>query len=290
MFFQGDGMSVEWTALGSGSKGNCSYLEYGSTRLLIDAGLSGKQIRERLAAIGKSAERLNGILLTHEHSDHIQGLAVMGRQLGIPVFCNRLTADSLPLKIRKHLKLKIFSTGSHFTVGEIDIEPASIPHDAADPVSFLIHAGGFQMGILTDLGHVTRLIRERFKKANALLLETNYDLELLRKDVKRPWSIKQRIQSRHGHLSNEDAANFLEEIMHADLADVTLGHLSQDCNDPETARSCIQSRLELIGAGHVKLQVATQERPCATIRKRLESSEPQGSLPLFFDEPQPANG
>ncbi len=273
---------VEWTALGSGSRGNCSYLEYDSTRLLIDAGLSGKQIRARLASIGKSAERLDGILLTHEHSDHVQGLAVLGKQLGIPVYCNRLTADALSPKIKERLQLKIFTTGAEFTVGNVGIESASIPHDAADPVSFVLHMDKFQLGVLTDLGHVTRLVLERFRQVNALLLETNYDLELLRQDVKRPWSIKQRIQSRHGHLSNDDAANFLEEIMHADLQDVTLGHLSQDCNLPGTAETCIQKKLSEIGASQVQLQVASQDAPCATIFKEIRTSSPQGSLPLLF--------
>ncbi|HSH95786.1 MAG TPA: MBL fold metallo-hydrolase, partial [Roseimicrobium sp.] len=190
-------MPVHFTILGSGSTGNCAYLECDDTRLLIDAGFSGRQIRQRLATIGRTPETLTGILVTHEHSDHVQGLSALAGKLQIPVYCNRLTKDAVEAQLECKFNSRLFATGSSFDIGSVTIDTFSVPHDAYDPVGFLLRTSSGNVGFLTDLGHATKLVLERVKPANILVLEANHDLKLLQEDTKRPWSIKQRILSRH---------------------------------------------------------------------------------------------
>jgi phosphoribosyl 1,2-cyclic phosphodiesterase len=253
------------TILGSGSSGNCAFLETLEARLLIDAGLSGRQIRQRLLTIGRTPENLTGILITHEHSDHIQGLAVLAAKLNVPVYCNRLTRESIESQFEVPLPFRIFETGSAFTLGDMEIETFTVPHDAADPVGFVVHTGAGNIGFLTDLGYATRLIIQRVRTCNVLLLETNHDLKLLQEDTRRPWSVKQRILGRHGHLSNDSAADVAEQVMSAELGHLYLGHLSSDCNRPELAERTLTDRLGQIGAGHVRVETTSQDVPCPTL-------------------------
>src|SRR6185295_2080264 len=146
--------------LGSGSSGNCAYLESDDTRLLIDAGLSGRQIRQRLLTLGRAPENLTGILITHEHSDHVQGLVGLAARLEIPVYCNRLTREAIELQLELKLDFRIFSTGACFEVGGVEVDTFSVPHDAYDPVGFLIRTAAGNIGVLTDLGHATKLALE----------------------------------------------------------------------------------------------------------------------------------
>jgi phosphoribosyl 1,2-cyclic phosphodiesterase len=258
-------VSVQFTILGSGSNGNCAYLETETTRLLIDAGFSAKQIRERLAQIGRSPEQLNGILLTHEHTDHTNGLGTLCNKLPIPIYCNRLTKEAVELQFKTKFDFRIFSTGASFEVGEVGVETFSVPHDAYDPVGFMLRACGVNVGFLTDLGHATKLVIERVRASHALVLETNHDMKLLQDDVKRPWSVKQRIMSRHGHLCNEAAATVLETLVTAELRHVYLGHLSRDCNKPELAKRTVQQGLTKTGATHVTIYSTSQEARCETL-------------------------
>lgn len=258
-------MPVQFTILGSGSSGNCAYLEAGETRLLIDAGFSGRQIRQRLASIGRTPESLTGILITHEHSDHVQGLTTIAAKLGIPVYCNRDTREAIERQLETKFDCRMFMTGSSFELGEVGIDTFSVPHDAQDPVGFVLNTAVGSIGFLTDLGHATKLVVERIRRANVVVLEANHDLKLLQDDTKRPWSIKQRILSRHGHLSNDAAADVLEQIVHADLKQLYLGHLSRDCNRPELAHKTITSRLEKLGGMHVHVDVTNQDNPAPTL-------------------------
>lgn len=258
-------VSVRFTILGSGSSGNCAYLETAETRLLIDAGFSGRQIRQRLASIGRTPENLHGILITHEHSDHVQGLVALAAKLNIPVYCNRLTREAIEAQAETRFNVQLFSTGSSFEIGDVGIDTFSVPHDAYDPVGFLLRTSGGNIGFLTDLGHATKLVIERVRNANLLVLEANHDLKLLQDDIKRPWSVKQRILSRHGHLSNEAAAAVAEQIVTADLRHVYLGHLSRDCNRPEIAHRVVNGRLQKIGATHVQVHNTSQDEPCPTV-------------------------
>jgi phosphoribosyl 1,2-cyclic phosphodiesterase len=258
-------VSFRLTILGSGSRGNCAYLETDGVRLLIDAGFSGKQIRERLATIDRTPERLDGILVTHEHSDHTQGLKVIGAKLGIPVFANRLTLDAISCQTKSKFNAKVFQTGQSFDVGDVEVETFSIPHDAQDPVGFLIRTPHGNVGFLTDLGHATRLVLDRVRPANALILETNYDLQLLQEDTKRPWSIKQRITSRHGHLSNHAAGEAARHLVSDQLQHIFMAHLSRDCNNPALAKTTVQQEINKTGARHIRIHQTEQDAPIPTL-------------------------
>ena len=258
-------MPVHLTILGSGSSGNCAYLETDETRLLIDAGLSGRQIRQRLLTIGRAPENLDGILITHEHSDHTQGLTGLAAKLQIPIYCNRLTKDAIEHQLGLKLDYRLFSTGASFDLGDVLIDTFSVPHEAYDPAGFLLHTAAGNIGFLTDLGHATRLVIERVRPANVLLLEANHDLKLLQDDTRRPWSIKQRILSRHGHLSNDAAAEVAQQIVSADLRHLYLGHLSSDCNRPELAHRVVSEALRSLGATHVRVESTSQLAPGPTL-------------------------
>ncbi len=281
-------MSCRLTILASGSSGNCAFLETETTRLLVDAGLSGRQIEERLGSIGKSPADLHGILVTHEHSDHIQGIRVLAGRYQIPVYANRGTkaaildtiTTSSPQRAQS-IPWKIFEAGQAFPAGDFDVEPFSIPHDAADPVGFLLHHGGRCIAFLTDLGHVTQLVLEKAKQADTLVLETNHDMKLLQNDPYRPWSVKQRISGRHGHLSNEAAAKALSDIMTDRIRHVYLSHLSRDCNSPALAENTIRKTLQKIGATSVHVTVTCPRTPCSTQFLDPLCPLPSGTLPLF---------
>lgn len=256
---------VRFTILGSGSGGNCAYLEAGETRILIDAGFSARQIRERLARIGRAPEGLSGILVTHEHGDHIQGLGTLCGKLDVPVFANRFTAEAVARQCTSRPRFQIFETGSSFAVGDVEVDAFSVPHDAMDPVGFLLRTAAGNIGFLTDLGHATRLVLERVRPAHVLVLESNHDLRLLQDDTRRPWSTKQRILSRHGHLSNDAAAEVAVELASDHLGRIYLGHLSRDCNRPELAFAAVRSRLDAAGAGRIAVENTSQAEPSPTL-------------------------
>jgi phosphoribosyl 1,2-cyclic phosphodiesterase len=278
-------MSVKFTILGSGSGGNCAYLETERCRVLIDAGFSPRQIRLRLAAVGRTPENLTGILLTHEHGDHIAGLLGLADRFHIPVYCNRGTQEATLWMFRNkwsrtknpalngldaveaarvNIDWRIFSTGESFELEDLWVETFSLPHDAQDPVGFLVRTAAANFGFVTDLGHLTRLVLERIRPANVLVLESNHDVKMLQ-ESRRSWSLKQRILGRHGHLSNEAAAAGVAHIMSAGLQHLYLAHLSRECNRPELAQRVMAEQLHRLGAGHVQLRLTTQDTPCATL-------------------------
>ncbi|MCS7048408.1 MAG: MBL fold metallo-hydrolase [Verrucomicrobiae bacterium] len=260
-------MGVTVTILGSGSAGNCTLIETETTALLIDVGLSGRQINDRLAQLGRHLTDLDAIVLTHEHGDHTRALPVLCKQHRLPVYANRLTAEAITDELQSELLIAwhLFTSGTPFSIGDLVIEPFPVPHDACDPVNFLIRHQSHAIGILTDLGHVTRLVVERVRAANLLILEANHDVRLLQNDTARPWSIKQRILSRHGHLSNEAAASLAGEIAGEHLHHVFLAHLSRDCNRPELATRAVGEQLYRRGARHIRLTVATQDAPTTPV-------------------------
>ena len=278
-------MSVCLTILGSGSAGNCTYLETPHVRLLIDAGFSLRQIRKRLETIGRTPESLTAILITHEHADHVQGLAQLSEKLNIAVYCNRPTQEAIEFQSGVRLRSHLFSTGATFDLEDVVVETFSVPHDAQDPVGFLLRTTEGNIGILTDLGHATKLAVERVRRANVLILESNHDVKLLQDCPHRPWSLKQRILSRHGHLSNEAAADVAQQIVSADLQHLYLGHLSRECNRPQLAFEVMQKRLEQTGAHHVRLSVASQSAPCPTLSltRAAPSAFPSTDTPVFHD-------
>lgn len=258
-------MAARFTILASGSSGNCAFLETDEARLLIDAGLTARQIRRRLLGIGRTPENLSGILITHEHSDHIQGLAVLAARLQIPVYCNRLTQEAIAAQLQVPLDYRLFATGASFEIGDVSVDTFSVPHDASDPVGFLIRTAAGNLGFLTDLGHATRLVIERVRPSHALVLEANHDVKMLQDDTRRPWATKQRILSRHGHLSNDAAAQVAAQIASAELQHLFLGHLSADCNRPDLAHRAVTASLENIGARHVRIEATSPDTPCPTL-------------------------
>ena len=233
------------TVLGSGSAGNCSLIATNRCRLLVDAGFSARQISQRLVSIGVQPESLDGILITHEHSDHIAGLAVFCRRHGVPIYANPLTAETLRRGfLAEFPKWNLFMTGGIFLIKDIEVQSFYVPHDAVDPTAFVFTGETGSIGVLTDLGYATKLALERIRQVHTLVIETNHDERMLQEDSKRPWSVKQRILSRHGHLSNEAAAKLVAAIAGGQLRRVVLGHLSRDCNRPDLAIDTMRRHIE----------------------------------------------
>lgn len=309
---------VRFTVLGSGSKGNCSVVTGGQTRILVDAGMSCREIFRRMKQAGEDPAALDAILVTHEHQDHINGLAVTARKLGIPVCftegthrawmrwlmprrqmtyaqwleqCKQQAAarqaeaeategepDEIDLAAEAEAEpaapakdptwlpaVEYFEAGQPFQIGDIAVSPFTIPHDAADPVGFVFQAEGVRMAVATDLGYMPPNVKAQLKKLDLLLLESNHDLEML-KDGPYPWSVKQRVLSRVGHLSNDAAGDFLEQEYDGRAMYVVLGHLSESNNLPELARvtaeralSCHASLLDN------RLLLAEQHQPLESI-------------------------
>jgi phosphoribosyl 1,2-cyclic phosphodiesterase len=330
---------VRFTVLASGSKGNCTVLSCGRTRILVDAGLSCRELFRRMRLAGEEPTTLNAIVITHEHQDHVNGLAVTARKLGIPVYFTEAThrawmrwlsprrqmtyaqwlemirkqaaerqaepeaevgeidppddpgetavensvpsampasADAAPEPSSDQapsLKddptwlpaVEYFSAGQPFSIGDISVNPFTIPHDAADPVGFVFSSEGVRLGFATDLGYIPPNVREQLRDLDLLLLESNHDLEMLR-DGPYPWSVKQRVLSRVGHLSNDAASEFLADDYDGQAAYIILGHLSENNNLPELAR--VAAERALLGRASLlanRLLLAAQHEPLSAI-------------------------
>jgi phosphoribosyl 1,2-cyclic phosphodiesterase len=322
------------TVLASGSKGNATIVAAGKTALLVDAGLRCRELLKRMAAVGEDPSALTAILVTHEHVDHVAGLSVLARRLGIPVYFTEQThrawvrmmtpkttmtyAKWLEMREREHAAtqaaanapmhapahtvmavadepesaleptlepdpdddtpvtkkapaalpaVEYFRAGNNFSIGEIDIASFTIPHDAADPCGFVFHARSesLRMAIATDLGYIPPNVKMALKNVDVLLLESNHDLEML-KDGPYPWSVKQRVLSRVGHLSNTAAAEFLSQDYDGGAHTIVLGHISESNNLPElallAAEQAIANRMSLLGN---RLLLASQSEPSASI-------------------------
>jgi phosphoribosyl 1,2-cyclic phosphodiesterase len=312
---------MRMTVLASGSKGNSTVVATRQTRILVDAGLSCREILKRMHTTGEDPRSLDAILITHEHQDHVQGVAVLARKLGIPVYFTEMThrawlrwmhprkrmtyADWLRQRqqgaagIADHESSRTgaaltasadepdtelceeaaaeerdpaalpsvtyFEAGKRFVVGDIDVEPFTIPHDAADPVGFVFEGDGVRIGFATDLGYMPANARQALRRCDVLLLESNHDTEMLR-DGPYPWSVKQRVMSRVGHLSNEAAAEFLERNYDGQATYVILAHLSESNNLPALARVSAEralcDRMSLLAN---KVLLAEQGQPLETI-------------------------
>jgi len=245
------------TILGSGSAGNCALVETSACRLLIDGGLSARQICRRLATASVDPAAIDAILITHEHGDHVGGLDVFCKKFETPVFCNALTAEAIKRSSRgDHRKnFRLFLTGSDFPVGDLTVQTFAVPHDADEPTGFVLHHDGASLGFCTDLGFATKLVYERLRTAATVVIETNHDEKLLRDDPRRPWPLKQRIMSRHGHLSNIAAAEVLAALTQHGLRRAILGHLSRDCNTPDLALGAVRTRLAADGVAPTDVEV-----------------------------------
>jgi phosphoribosyl 1,2-cyclic phosphodiesterase len=211
--------------LASGSKGNSIYVETGNTRLLIDAGLAASAISKRLADIGVDPVTIDALLVTHEHSDHVRGAGAFARRYRIPLITSCVTARSIP-SVLKHLDVMEFESGCSFAFRDLLIDPFPLTHDAADPVGFLLTSRDGRIGVATDLGMVTRLVREKLRECAILVLESNHDEEMLLNGPY-PWHLKQRIRSRQGHLANSETLELLFDLAHGGLEALVMAHLSE---------------------------------------------------------------
>jgi phosphoribosyl 1,2-cyclic phosphodiesterase len=309
------------TVLASGSKGNSTIVSSSRTRILVDAGLSCRELLKRMYMANEDPAAIDALLITHEHQDHVQGVAVLARKLGIPVYFTQAThrawmrwmmphkrityaawlaqrqqdlaqkqaavesatdalcAEDAPELSQEDAKpedarqedpcrlpgVEYFAAGTGFLIGDIAITPFTIPHDAADPVGFVFEADGVRMAIATDLGYMPPNVKMAIRNCDVLMLESNHDLEMLR-DGPYPWSVKQRVMSRVGHLSNEAASDFLEKNYDGNASYVVLAHLSECNNLPElarvTAERALRDRMSLLAN---KLILAEQDAPLQPI-------------------------
>src|SRR5580700_1327293 len=254
---------VRFCVLASGSAGNAAFLSTSKTRVLIDAGLSVKELTRRLAEIGEKPEDLDAVLITHEHSDHIAGLVRLVRSRAkkgkaTPVFVSRLTAPTIDWEETESPPVEQFQAGSGWMVGNVAVQSFTIPHDAVDPVGFCFHAEGVKIGIATDLGYMPDSIKIHLRRVQMLLLESNHDVEMLRVGPY-PWSVKQRVLSRNGHLSNAHTCDYLEQDMDSGVQTLILGHLSEFNNHPEIVRMGAAQSLEQRGL-QPRLVIAEQKR------------------------------
>jgi len=232
--------------LASGSKGNSIYIGAGRTKVLIDAGISARAIQSRLSEINVDLAEIDAILITHEHTDHIQGLKTLAYKMGIPVLANHETAKGIVEAFHDCPKFKIFSTGETFEFGDLEIHPFSIQHDTLDPVAFTIRTGSLKLGFCTDLGFATTLVQAQLQECDYLYLESNHQPSMVHASS-RPMIYKQRVLSRSGHLSNEACGTLLTQVFNSKLKHAHLAHLSSECNSPETALQVVNSILEAKG-------------------------------------------
>ena len=290
--------------LASGSKGNSTLVSSSRTRILVDAGLSCRELLKRLQMADEDPSAIDALLITHEHQDHVQGVAVLARKLGIPVYFTPATHRAWMRWMMPHKRmtyaawlaqrqaaaegqvaeedaacaeepkpedpcrlpgLEYFAAGTGFSIGDIAVTPFTIPHDAADPVGFVFEADGVRMAIATDLGYMPPNVKMAIRNCDVLMLESNHDVEMLR-DGPYPWSVKQRVMSRVGHLSNEAASDFLQKNYDGNASYVVLAHLSESNNLPElarvTAERALRDRMSLLAN---KLILARQDAPLEAI-------------------------
>lgn len=253
-------VSVKLCILGSGSKGNSTLVASEKTRLLVDVGLSRKETYARLAAIGERRDGFDAIVISHEHVDHISGLRLLAPDLKVPIYISPATRDAMSWDSKIN-GIELFTPGVKFTVGDFEITPFSIPHDAVDPVAFTLEAQGIKIGLVTDLGYVSELVKQRVQGCHCLVFESNHDLEML-KVGPYPWYVKQRVMSRHGHLSNNATANFLAEDYDGTAHVLALAHLSETNNHPEIARLSAQEALASRSCRELpELHLASQASP-----------------------------
>jgi len=270
---------MKLTVLGSGSTGNAVLIVAGDTRVLVDAGLSAKEIARRLALMGEDIHRLDGVLVTHEHGDHVGGLRVLLRSVDCPVYISATTCEAY-ISERTNLandefrkraaalnnRVEQIESSKDFRIGEIDFHPFTIPHDAADNFGFTATHQGVKIATLMDFGHITTLINEQLRGCAAIMIESNHSRDMLKACDNYPWELKQRILSRLGHISNEDIAEWLRDGFDGTARHIVLAHLSQRANNPYLAK--------------ISAEVALQERaPLFPAETQISLSFPKEPTP-----------
>ena len=247
--------------LGSGSRGNATLVEVEGTRVLVDAGFSGKDLARRLRAVDVEPDSIDALVVTHDHGDHTRGMGIFARRFGTPIHLTDRTREACARLLRGEERIRPYRASHPFDIGPVRVEPFVTVHDAVDPVGVALvdRETGSRVGVATDLGRPNAQIRHALAGSDFLILEANHD-EVLLAQAPYPWSVKARIRSSHGHLSNEAAGRFATELLHPRLAGVVLAHLSNESNRPELAREVVGGALEDAGwTGH--LEVASQDEP-----------------------------
>jgi phosphoribosyl 1,2-cyclic phosphodiesterase len=266
-------MGVSVSVLASGSRGNTAIVESSSVRILVDAGISCRETFKRMKSLGRDPHSISAVLITHEHSDHIYGLATLAKKLNVPVFMTGATHQAWARSLRDDsgqmpeiAKLEIFCAGRSFQISDITVAPFTIPHDAADPVGFTFRVEGTKIAIATDLGYIPASVRDHLRGCDVLVMESNHDLEMLRAGSY-PWSVKQRVMSRVGHLSNESLAEFFAQDYDGAASYILLAHLSEQNNHPEIARQAAEKALgPQMTLLNNRVMLAAQGAPTETVR------------------------
>jgi phosphoribosyl 1,2-cyclic phosphodiesterase len=266
-------MGVSVSVLASGSRGNSAIVASSRAKILVDAGISCRETVKRMRAAGDDPRTLSAILITHEHLDHIYGLAVLARKFHLPVFMTEATHQAWARSLRdgagacpQLARLEIFSAGRSFQVGDIAVTPFTIPHDAADPVGLTFRAEGIKVGVATDLGYMPPNVCDRLRGCDVLVVESNHDLEMLRVGPY-PWSVKQRVGSLTGHLSNDKLAKFFGAEYDGSASYIVLAHISEQNNHPELARGAAEKALGLRRTLlHNRVMLAKQSEPMEAIQ------------------------
>ncbi len=248
---------IHLCALGSGSSGNCFYIGSETGGVLMDAGFSAKETFARLNAVGVAPSKIKGIVVSHEHMDHVKGLGPLARKLNVPVHINSATLSQVGARAGTLPAIRVFRSGEPFEAGGLEVTPFSIPHDAADPCAFVFRVNGASVAVATDAGSATTLIRDKMRGVSHIALESNHDISMLMAGPY-PWELKQRIASRSGHLSNETCGELLKELIHPGLQGVTLAHLSKINNNVDLVRLMAEDTLN--GSG-VSYKIAGQDAP-----------------------------
>lgn len=258
-------MRLEFCSLNSGSNGNSSFASAGKTRILVDAGLTGRSIAKALEKIRVLPETIDAILVTHEHSDHVQGVGVLSRKYHIPVYANEATWQAMMRSIGEVPPglIRIFESENEFYIGDIGVQSIPIPHDAAEPVAFRLYAGSRSVSVATDMGRVPKKVLRHLSGSDLILLESNHDPDMLRSNTRYPEALKQRILGSHGHLSNLTCAQTLMALYETGVRHALLGHLSRDNNTPELAMRTVQDELKrqgLLPGEDIRLDMTWRDR------------------------------
>lgn len=250
-------MPLSFQVLASGSKGNSILISSSRTRILLDAGLTGKEITRRLGKTPVSPNQLDALLISHEHQDHVRGSGVMSRRFDLPVYLTQGTLENLSTQVGRIPQVQLFQPGVPFLIGDLMIQPFATSHDAGEPSGFIIENDGVRLGVCTDLGIVTQLVRTRLQGCHALVLEANHDIDLLLKGPY-PWELKQRIRGRHGHLSNIETLALIKELHHEALQSIVFAHLSEVNNHPGVLSQCYEELLQYEEWRKIRFSIAGQ--------------------------------
>jgi phosphoribosyl 1,2-cyclic phosphodiesterase len=260
-------MGLSFALLGSGSSGNTTLVSDGTTHILVDVGLSGRETARRLRECGLEPDKISAIVISHEHGDHCRGVGPFAKNLDIPVFMTEaaLACSGLSLDSRKYQRI---SSGESFDINGILFTGFSVPHDAIDPLGFVIEKDGVKIGVVLDLGYLSNLVIERLKGCDGIILESNHDVEML-KVGPYPWALKQRVMSRRGHLSNDSVAQYLGNDFDGKAEHVVLAHLSKNNNLPElallSAQRALEARMDL-PVRRTRLELARPDQISVTYR------------------------